>query len=406
MDISIFGLGYVGVVTASILSQKHKVIGVDVNPTKVELIAQGRSPIVEKGVDELLAQGRSTGNLEATIDAEYAIKNSDLSIICVGTPSNPDGSHNLSYLRGVASQISEALKRKQQYHSLIIRSTVPPGTTEDLFATYLSGCNGRAGICFNPEFLREGNAVDDYLHFPIVVAACSDKKTEEKIRELYQGTDGKLILTNFRVAETLKVFCNIFHALKISFANEIGRFCTASGIDGQELIQIFCQDNRLNISSKYLTPGFAYGGSCLPKDLRSLERMARLANVSLPVISHISQSNEEQIAHAIRRIESCKTKNMGMVGLSFKPDTDDLRESPHVRLVEYFIGKGYDLKIYDKDVSLAKLMGANKEYIEREIPHISSLLVPNLNDLDDRELIVLNRTVEKEFAGKYVVDLR
>jgi len=345
MEISIFGLGYVGVVTASILSQKHRVIGVDVNPAKVELIAQGRSPIVEPGVDKLLAISHTAGSLEATVNAEYAIKNSDLSIVCVGTPSNPDGSHNLSYLRGVLSQISEAIPKNGPHHSIIIRSTVPPGTTEDLFATYLSGCNGQAGICFNPEFLREGNAVDDYLHFPIVVAACSDKKTEKKIRELYQGTDGKLILTNFRIAETLKVFCNIFHALKISFANEIGRFCTASGIDGNELMQIFCQDDRLNVSKRYLQPGFAYGGSCLPKDLRSLERMARLANVSLPVISHIAQSNEEQIAHSIRRIESYKTKKIGMVGLSFKPDTDDLRESPYVRLVEYFIGKGYDPKV-------------------------------------------------------------
>ncbi len=404
MNISVFGLGYVGIVTSAILSKKHKVIGVDVNPTKVSIMNQGRSPIIEEGVSELVKKGIKSKRLKATSDPKYAVMNTDVSVICVGTPSEESGGHDLSYLNNVMEEISELLKEKKKYHLIVIRSTVTPGTSLEMKEKYFQGMN--VGLCFNPEFLREGVAVKDYINPPFIIVACTDKKAVKLMKEFYKGIKSEFIVAPFQEAETVKMLCNVFHAYKIVFANEVGRFSEAYGVSGKRLMSLLCRDKKLNISSKYLIPGFAYGGSCLPKDLRNLQYLARKKDLDLPVINSLDISNEKHIHNAIRKIESFDVRSVGFVGLSFKPGTDDLRESPQVRLVEYFIGKGYDVKIFDKDVSLAKLMGANKAYIEKEIPHISSLLVDRLDELDECKTIVLNRNVKKDFSNRNVVDLR
>ena len=403
MNISIFGMGYVGVVTAAILSRNHKVIGVDINMKKVNMINEGVSPIIEKDVDKLIKEGRQKGSLEATSDHVSALKNTDLTVICVGTPSTENGSHNLTYLENVLNQIRSVLSEKKKYHLIVIRSTIPVGTTEQIIEKYFRGMN--IGVCFNPEFLREGEAVYDYMHPPYIVIACNDKKGVELMKEFYSDVKADFYVVPFNEAEILKVVCNVFHALKIVFSNEIGRFCEAYNIDGKRVMDLIVKDKKLNISEKYMKPGFAFGGSCLPKDLRSLQFMVHKKFLDMPLLSSIDKSNDAHIHSAIKKIESFQSKKLGIVGLSFKAGTDDLRESPYVTLVEHFIGKGYDIKIFDKNVSLAKLVGANKKYIEKAIPHISSLLVDNIDELDDRDIIVLNHSITKEFS-KNVVDLR
>lgn len=403
MKISIFGLGYVGIVTAAILSQKFKIIGVDINPIKVELVNQGKSPIIEEKISEYIKNAVDRNNLIATIDTRNAILESDVSIICVGTPSDNNGHYNLSSLESVLKNIIEILKEKNSYHCIIIRSTIPPGTIKKLITNYVN--DQKIGICFNPEFLREGMAVSDYLDPPFIIAACSDEQSKNYIRKIYEDITQDIIFLQFEEAEIIKIISNVFHALKVVFANEIGRFCDTFEINGKRVMEIFSQDNKLNISKTYLKPGFAFGGSCLPKELRSFNHLAKINDIKIPVISQIEVSNRKHIEYYINIIESYKKNKLGFIGLSFKKGTDDMRESPYLLLVEYFIGKGYDLKIYDEDIILGKLMGTNKAYLEKEIPHISSLLVNNLKDLDDCEILITRNKMSEEFIDKIIITL-
>lgn len=403
MKISIFGLGYVGVVSASLLSQKFKVIGVDINQKKVSMINEGKSPIIEKDVENYISKAISEGKLKATLNSKKAILETDISIICVGTPSNKNGSHDLNSLNKVLHQISTTLKQKEVYHCVIIRSTVPPGTMDEFHKRYFKDKN--LGFCFNPEFLREGSAISDYLNPPFIIAACNDEKSKSYIKRIYEDISKEITFVNYKEAETIKLLSNVFHALKISFANEVGRFCSKFNIDAKKVMSVLCKDTQLNISDAYLKPGFAFGGSCLPKDLRSFIYLAKINDVNIPMISNIINSNEKHIKHYIDKIQSYGKKNLGFVGLSFKQGTDDLRESPYLRLVEYFIGKGYDIKIYDKDIILSRLMGKNKEFLEEKIPHINSLIVDNIQELKDRDIIVSNREIWDHFNNKIIINL-
>jgi len=408
MKISVFGMGYVGCVTAAVLSKDHEVIGVDVNPGKVDLLNSGLSPISEAQTDELISSGVKEGRLSATMDPVAAVLSTDVSVVCVGTPSTETGSHDLSQVEGVLAQITSAIESKETKHVVVLRSTVPPGTTERLLTEKLAGAN--VGICFNPEFLREGTAVADYYDPPFIIAACSDGETEAAVREMYAAVDADFIVTGFPEAETVKIFCNIFHALKVAFGNEVGRFCEAYDIDGSAIMEMLCKDTKLNISPKYLMPGFAFGGSCLPKDLRSLVHLAAIKSVPLPVIGNVLPSNEAQIRDGIQKIVAAQGRKVAFIGLSFKQGTDDLRESPYVRLAEHFIGKGYDVRIYDKDVTISKLVGSNKAYIEDEIAHISSVLVDDASAISDCDIVVLckspDASVQAVLEGKTLVDLR
>jgi len=403
MKISIFGLGYVGIVSAAILSQKFKIIGVDINPKKVELINQGKSPIMEKKINFLVKNGVDTNNLIATLKSRKAIMESNISIICVGTPSDTDGHYDLSSLENVLKEISEILNEKRTYHCIIIRSTIPPGTTRKMFKRYFN--QQKVGICFNPEFLREGVSISDYLNPPFIIAACSDDQSKQNIKKIYEDINHQVIFLKFEEAETIKIICNVFHALKVVFANEIGRFCETLGINGKKIMNILCQDNKLNISKAYLKPGFAFGGSCLPKELRVFNYLAKIKDIEIPVISQIEVSNHKHIEYYIRKIQSYKKKKLGFIGLSFKEGTDDIRESPYLLLVEYFIGKGYDIKIYDEYINLGKLMGTNKEYLENEIPHISSLFVYDLNELNECEIIISRQKTDEKFNDKIIINL-
>jgi len=403
--ISIFGLGYVGSVSAACLAQDgHFVIGVDANLTKVEIINSGRSPIIEKDLELLIGHGVKNGGLRATDDARAAVLETDISLICVGTPSNPNGSLDLRFMERVIREIGGILRDKDGYHIIVIRSTVLPGTNENVVIPILEKESGKKahqgfGVAANPEFLREASAVYDYYHPPKTVIGANKQTDGESIAELYQGIQAPLIQTSLRVAEMVKYADNTFHALKVAFSNEIGNICKALDIDSHELMGIFCQDTKLNLSPYYLKPGFAFGGSCLPKDLRALTYKAKTLDIDVPVLSAILPSNEIQIKNAVQRVLALGKKKIGILGFAFKGGTDDLRESPIVELIEILLGKGYDIKIYDKEVSLAKLFGSNKEFIEMRIPHISELMVEDLHDiLQHSEVIVIGNKSE-EFAG-------
>jgi GDP-mannose 6-dehydrogenase len=387
MRIAIFGLGYVGCVSAACLaSQGHQVIGVDVNPLKVEMINAGQSPIIEAGVDQLIGQAVAAGNLWATPDAGEAIAKADLSLVCVGTPSNENGSLDLRYVRRVADEIGQALAGQTHYHVVAVRSTVLPGTVANEVIPLLEEASGRRagedfGVCSNPEFLREGSAVADFYQPPITLIGQWDERSGDRVAAIYQNIEAPIIRTDLPTAETIKYVSNAFHALKITFANEIGNFCKKVGVDSHEVMRIFCMDTKLNISPAYLKPGYAFGGSCLPKDLRALLHRARQEDLELPVLQAIPRSNELQARLGVEAVLRTGKKRVGILGLSFKAGTDDLRESPMVYLAETLLGKGYNLKIYDENVSLARLTGANKQYIEKVIPHISSLLCPSLDEV-------------------------
>jgi GDP-mannose 6-dehydrogenase len=402
MRIAIFGLGYVGCVSAACLAKEgHQVIGVDVNPLKVDMINAGQSPIIEAGVDELISQAVAVGNLGATTVAAEAISKSDLSFICVGTPSNDNGSLDLRYVHHVANEIGQALAQQSNYHVVAVRSTVLPGTVANEVIPLLEQASGRCvgadfGVCSNPEFLREGSAVADFYQPPFTLVGQWDEQSGERVAAIYQGIDAPLIRTNIPTAEMLKYVSNTFHALKITFANEIGNFCKKVGVDSHEVMRIFCLDTKLNISPVYLKPGYAFGGSCLPKDVRALLHRARQVDLDLPVLQAIPRSNELQARLGVDAVLRTGKKRVGILGLSFKAGTDDLRESPLVYLAETLLGKGCDLKIYDKNVSLARLTGANKQYIEKVIPHISSLLCSSLNEVlaTSDVLVIGNRLPE------------
>jgi GDP-mannose 6-dehydrogenase len=420
MKIAVFGLGYVGAVSSACLAKAgHSVIGVDPNLTKVELINQGEAPIIEKDVRELIQQTVADGCLRATVDATSAIIESDLSLVCVGTPSASNGSLDLRYVEAVCKDIGSALAgKKNPYHTVVIRSTILPGTMRDVVVPTLEKASkmnaGKDfGLCNNPEFLREGTAVYDYHNPPKTVIGAIDERSAKPLKALYDGLPGSLIITNIETAEMVKYVDNAWHALKVSFANEIGAICKRLHVDSHSVMDIFCQDRKLNLSPSYLKPGFAFGGSCLPKDLRALTFQSNRLDLDLPVLESILESNRIQIERALEIIVGQDKKRVGILGFSFKAGTDDLRESPIVELSERLIGKGYELRLYDKNVNLAKLVGANREYILKHIPHIAGLMVDTAEQLMEHAevLIVGNRgsefadIVSNRSSDQYVVDL-
>jgi len=386
MKISIFGLGYVGAVSAGCLANEgHQIIGVDPVQTKIDLINQGRTPIIEKEIGEIIENAVKAERLHATTNAEEAIENTQLSFICVGTPSQSNGNLDLKYVRRVCERVGLAFKNKKNRHVVVIRSTILPGTMRNVVIPIIEESSGKTagndfGVCNNPEFLREGTAVYDFYNPPKTVIGETDTLSGDLLASLYDKMDAPLIRTDLETAEMIKYVDNVWHALKIGFANEIGNTCKGLGIDGHRVMEIFCQDTKLNISSSYLKPGFAFGGSCLPKDLRALAYKARNLDLDLPILNAILPSNKRQIERGIQMVIEKGNKKVGILGFSFKAGTDDLRESPIVEVIERLIGKGYDLRLYDRNVNLASLVGANRDYILNHIPHISKLMVESLDE--------------------------
>jgi len=378
-------LGYVGTVSAGCLAQSgHEVIGVDPVATKVDLINQGQSPIIEAEIAEIIASAVKSGRIRATQDATQAILDTELSFICVGTPSQANGNLDLSYIRRICEQIGEALNQKSDRHTVVIRSTILPGTMRNIVIPVLQEKSGKEagtdfGVCHNPEFLREGSAVKDFNFPPQTVVGEIDRKSGDALAELYKNIDAPLVRTDLETAEMVKYVNNSWHALKIGYANEIGNLCKAFSIDAHQVMKIFCQDTKLNISPAYLTPGFAFGGSCLPKDLRAISYQAKMHDLQLPILTSILPSNEMQVAKGLDLIMRRGHKQIGILGFSFKAGTDDLRESPVIEVIERLIGKGHDLRIYDKNVKLARLVGANRDFILNRIPHISRLMVDDVD---------------------------
>jgi GDP-mannose 6-dehydrogenase len=404
MKVSVFGLGYVGSVSAgSLAADGHRVIGVDVQADKVAAVNAGRSPIVEPGLQELLASGVAEGRLRATTDTAEAIRESDASLLCVGTPSRRNGSLDLTHLERVSEQIGRALREKSSYHVVVVRSTVLPGTTHGVVIPALERESGKKygegfGVSVNPEFLREGTALQDFRKPPLTLVGHNHAADAGGTIALYHAIDAPLVSTSIRVAEMIKYTSNTWHALKVCFANEIGNLCKRVDVDSHEVMDIFCRDEKLNLSSYYLKPGFAFGGSCLPKDVRALQYRAKELDVEMPVIGSILSSNGLQIEHALDLILETGRKNIGLLGFSFKAGTDDLRESPMVILAEALLGKGCHLRIFDRSVSLARLVGANKEYIEKQIPHLSSLLCDTLDEVIDGSEVIVVGNRAPEFA--------
>ncbi len=416
MKVNIFGMGYVGCVTSACLASRgFEVIGVDPDSNKTSLLNQSRSPLIEPGLEDLIKEGVSSGRLRATNDvAELG----DISIICVGTPSNANGSLGLDYVTRVATRLGDLLRAHQGYHVVNVRSTVVPGTVEERIIPLLAERSGKVpgrdfGVCMNPEFLRETTAVKDFHAPPFTVIGSLDPRSSAMVAKLYEGIEAPLEQTTIRVAEMIKYACNAFHALKVCFANEIGVLSKSLGIDSHSVMDVFCRDTKLNLSPYYLRPGFAFGGSCLPKDLRAILHRAKQLDVDLPVLGSLLESNRKHLDYAFDLVQRTGKKRIGVLGLSFKAGTDDLRESPIVILIERLLGKGYKLAIYDEEVSLSQLIGANRRYIEQTIPHISSLIVPNLGDVfAQSDVIVVSKktpqfvdALAKSLDGKAMIDL-
>ncbi|KJS52722.1 GDP-mannose dehydrogenase [Streptomyces rubellomurinus subsp. indigoferus] len=387
MRVSVLGLGYVGCVSAACLaSLGHEVIGVDVNQVKVDLVNDGRAPVVEERIGELTAEVVRAGRLRATADVREAVQGSEVSLVCVGTPSEANGRLCTTYLERVTEQIGAAAAEKGGRHTVVFRSTMLPGTCLDLLVPilekHLGGTAGvDVGVAVNPEFLREGTSVRDFFDPPKTVIGELDAASGDVVAALYGGLPGEVFRVPVPVAEAIKYADNAFHGLKIGFANELGAVCRALGVDSHQVMDVFLADRKLNISPAYLRPGFAFGGSCLPKDLRSLVHAARRADVSVPILSHVLPSNADHLQRAVELVERTGSRRVGMFGLSFKPGTDDLRESPLVELAERLFGKGYDLRIYDPNVNLSRLLGANREYIETRLPHLAQLLAPTVDEV-------------------------
>jgi GDP-mannose 6-dehydrogenase len=402
--ISVFGLGYVGTVSAACLAREHEIIGVDPNPVKVDLVNQAKSPIVEKGLDELIASAVGGRRLRATTSAREAVAATELSLVCVGTPSRANGSLDLKYLERVCREIGEALAGEASFHTVVIRSTVLPGTMRGVVIPILEAASGKKagegfGICSNPEFLREGTAVHDYDHPPKTVIGTADDVSADRLARLYEKLDAPMVVTDVATAEMVKYVDNVWHALKVDFANEIGNICKAVGLDGHRVMEIFCKDTKLNLSPYYLKPGFAFGGSCLPKDVRALNYRAKTLDLDLPVLGAILRSNDRQVERGIQMVMNGPGRRVGVLGFSFKAGTDDLRESPIVTLIEHLIGKGYDLRLYDRSVSLARLTGANKAYIEEHVPHLAGLIVDSLDDILRHADTIVVGNDDPEFAA-------
>ncbi len=380
MKISIFGLGYVGAVSLACLSRDgHHVIGVDIDRTKLDLIASGKTPVVEEGMVDLMQAVAASGRVSVGTDARAAVHASEISLVCVGTPSAANGSQDQRALLNLAREIGAALADKTDPHVVVFRSTVVPGTVEDVLRPIIEQASGKRDgehfhLCFQPEFLREGSSIRDYDKPPFTVVGANHDAPVEKLQALFGHLPCKFIRTSVRSAEMMKYCCNNFHALKITFANETARLCSALGVDPFEVMDLVCQDTQLNISKAYLRPGFAFGGSCLPKDLRATHHLAKTHDVELPMLSSILASNQEHLKVALDKVLATGQRRVGFVGLSFKTGTDDLRESPLVTLAEQLIGKGVQLTIYDPEVHLSQLLGANRRYIEQHLPHIGSLV--------------------------------
>jgi GDP-mannose 6-dehydrogenase len=417
--VGVFGLGYVGCVSAACLAKAGwRVIGVDVNPLKVDLINQGSSPVFEPGLADVVREVVEAGRLRATTDPEEAVGEAAFSLICVGTPSKPNGALDATHIARVCEDIGRALRPRQGRHVVVVRSTVVPGTAANIVTPALEQAAHRQvgkalAVCVNPEFLREGTSLQDFQHPPFTLIGSDDPSAARDVAAFYAGIDAPLHLLDAKTAEILKYACNAFHGLKVTFANEIGNICRALGIDGQEVMRVFCEDTKLNLSAYYLKPGFAFGGSCLPKDLRALVQQARQLDVETPVLAAVLQSNRHQVERAVDMVLRTGKRRVGLLGLSFKPGTDDLRESPLVTLAETLLGKGVQLAIYDPDVSGARVMGANRAYIEREIPHIWSLMRESLAEVvAHAEAIVIGNKVEQyrkietlRQDGQIVIDL-
>ncbi|NML52590.1 UDP-glucose/GDP-mannose dehydrogenase family protein [Streptomyces sp. R302] len=418
MRVSVFGLGYVGCVSAACLaSLGHEVIGVDVNPVKVDLVNGGRAPVVEEGIGELVAGVVEAGALRATTDVREAIAGSDVSLVCVGTPSAANGSLCTGYLERVTEEIGAALAERGGRHTVVYRSTMLPGTCLNLLVPilekYLGGTVGvDVGVAVNPEFLREGTSVRDFFDPPKTVIGELDAAGGDVVESLYDGLPGPVFRVPVPTAEAIKYADNAFHGLKIGFANELGAVCQALGVDSHQVMDVFLADRKLNISPAYLRPGFAFGGSCLPKDLRSLVHAARRADVSVPILSHVLVSNADHLQRAVELVERTGKRRVGLFGLSFKPGTDDLRESPLVELAERLFGKGYDLRIHDANVNLSRLLGANREYIENRLPHLAQLLADTVDEVLDHAEVCLVGTRDPAVlaalphgGGPLIVDL-
>jgi GDP-mannose 6-dehydrogenase len=407
--ISIFGLGYVGAVSAGCLAERgHSVVGVDVNPTKTAFIEGGQSPVIEAKIGDMIARAVQAGKLRSTTDGAAAVAVTDLALICVGTPSQTNGNLDLTYVRAVCEEIGSALKNRKDFFVVVMRSTVLPGTTAETVIPLLERHSGKRagvdfGVCFNPEFLREGSAVDDFFNPPKTVIGATDERSRRAVEALYEGLGAPLVNTDIAIAEMVKYADNAWHALKVGFGNEIGALCKALGVDGHKVMDIFCRDTKLNISAKYLKPGFAFGGSCLPKDLRALTYRARRLDLDLPILGSILPSNERHLNNGFRMIAERGNRKVGILGLSFKAGTDDLRESPMVGVVEQLIGKGYDVRIFDRNVKLAGLMGSNKNYLLNHIPHIYNLVVDSLDAIvahADTVVIGNDDPAHREVLGK------
>jgi len=417
--LGVFGLGYVGCVSAACFAKSGwRVIGVDVNRTKVDMINQGTSPVLEPGLADLVREQVAAGRLRATTDGAEASAEAAFSLICVGTPSKPNGAIDSTYVERVCEDIGRALRGRPGRHIVVVRSTVVPGTVDTVVKPTLERAAQRAlgdtlAVCVNPEFLREGTSLKDFYNPPFTLIGSDDASAAREVAALYASVPAPVHVVDTKAAEIVKYACNAFHGLKVSFANEIGNVCRALGIDSREVMRVFCEDTKLNLSAYYLKPGFAFGGSCLPKDLRALVHRARQLDVETPVLAAVLQSNRMQVERAVDMVLRTGKRRVGMLGLTFKSGTDDLRESPLVTLAETLLGKGMQLAIYDPDVSAARVMGANRAYIEQEIPHIWSLMRDSLHDVvEHAETIVIGNKLEDyrqvetlRRDGQIVIDL-
>jgi GDP-mannose 6-dehydrogenase len=418
-SISVFGLGYVGTVTAACLAHMgHNVIGVDLSSTKVEAMSAGRSPIVEPRVGTLISEAHAAGRLKATSDAASAVMNSEISFLCVGTPSLKNGKLDLGHIEPVCREIGEVLKTKSAFHLVVLRSTVLPGTAETIVVPALEKASGKKmgkdfGVCVNPEFMREGTAVADFLEPAMTIIGAADAYHGGMLREIYKWAPGRIFETSFGAAEMTKYVCNAWHAVKVSFANEIGTLAKELGVDAEAVVEIFTADTKLNISPTYLKPGFAFGGSCLPKDVRAMNYRAKELDLELPLFQSIMPSNDEHLERAVEMVLATGKKKVALLGLSFKAATDDLRESPQVQLAKRLLGEGRELKIWDDNVSLGHLIGSNRQYIDEVIPHVGSLLCPDLESaLAQAEVVVIGTRgidrgvlIKQIRPGQIVIDL-
>ena len=410
LSVSVFGLGYVGSVSAACFaSVGHRVMGVDVSQSKVDMMDSGRTPIIEARMTEMVGEAHRAGLLHATTDATAAVLNSEISFVCVGTPSLKNGKLDLSHIEHVAREIGAAIRQKKSPHVFVLRSTVLPGTTETVVLPILEKESGKAcgegfTVCYNPEFMREGSAVADFLNPPYTILGASDTNHLAPLRELYQNTPGTLYETAIPVAEMVKYFSNCYHALKVGFANEMGTMCKHLGVDAHAVTKIFTSDTKLNISPAYLFPGFAFGGSCLPKDLRAITYKAKELDLKLPLLDALMRSNAEHVDRAVEMVMNTGKKKIAQLGLSFKAGTDDLRESPQVQLIKRLMGEGLDVRAWDEDVSLGRLAGANRQYIEEGIPHIGSVLSADLASVvHSAEVVILgNKSASRERLVPYL----